>query len=360
MNKNHRLALSIVIIFFVLFMLIGVLLEDDSVDDPNILVLNESSEDFVGENYETVIANLETIGFTNIKTEILDDLILGWLTSDGEVEQVTINGKTDFDKNTKFTKDSEVIITYHTFPSNSTDAVVNQPTKNTDSEANQPSKSAEIVVNYPQENALRAAVVAFTNRHADDVFTADGNHYDLSKFHSYADVSGFLLIVEYEGVWTAKNENTWHVEGLSLKLNNYNTEITASLDVSYVDNNYFVSNLSGKAPSYDDISVYENESEFSMFFTVPTKLIEDDREPGKELEEYIAKRAFENYGDYLYPYGFEVHWFTGLEIHEQSYDGSWYFRVSVTITNQFGASKKTVAEAYVNNTTETVENFRLD
>ena len=90
------------------------------------------------------------------------------------------------------------------------------------------------------------------------------------------------------------------------------------------------------------------------------ELISEDRAPVKELREHIAQRAFEMVGEQLYPYGFKCHWFTGLEIHQQSYDGSWYFRVQVTITNQFGASRKAIASGYVNNTTEDVENFRVE
>ncbi len=52
----------------------------------------------------------------HIKTVVLDDLVTGWLTKDGEVKQVDINEKTDFSENTSFPKDSKIVITYHTFP----------------------------------------------------------------------------------------------------------------------------------------------------------------------------------------------------------------------------------------------------
>jgi hypothetical protein len=84
-------------------------------EDVNVLKVSSSSDKLVGENNQTVISELETIGFTNIKTVVLDDLVTGWLTKDGEVEQVEINGKTEFSAHTSFPKDAEIIITYHTF-----------------------------------------------------------------------------------------------------------------------------------------------------------------------------------------------------------------------------------------------------
>ena len=68
------------------------------------LKVSKSSDEIVGENYQTVISQLEKTGFTNIKTKVLDDLITGWLTKDGEIEQVEINGDTEFSANDSFQK----------------------------------------------------------------------------------------------------------------------------------------------------------------------------------------------------------------------------------------------------------------
>jgi uncharacterized Zn finger protein (UPF0148 family) len=74
------------------------------------------SEEYESNNYQEVMAELRAAGFSNIKTSKLDDLIKGWLTKDGEVEKISVNGKTDFEADTKFPKDAEIVITYHTFP----------------------------------------------------------------------------------------------------------------------------------------------------------------------------------------------------------------------------------------------------
>lgn len=83
--------------------------------ETQMLKVSKSSDEIVGENYKTVISQFEETGFTNIKTEVLDDLITGWLTKDGEIEQVEINGDTEFSADDRFQKNSKIVITYHTF-----------------------------------------------------------------------------------------------------------------------------------------------------------------------------------------------------------------------------------------------------
>lgn len=80
-----------------------------------------SARDFQRESFQDVISELENAGFTNISTEILDDLITGWLISDGSVNQVSINGNTNFRLGDWFPTYAEIIVTYHTFPIRDTD-----------------------------------------------------------------------------------------------------------------------------------------------------------------------------------------------------------------------------------------------
>jgi len=98
--------------------------------------VNISSDDLKGENYEDVIANLKSAGFTNIQTKVMQDLITGWLTKDGEVEQVEIDGKKDFSSDSRYKSDVEIIVTYHTFPSGeSEETAASASSGNTESEA---------------------------------------------------------------------------------------------------------------------------------------------------------------------------------------------------------------------------------
>lgn len=78
----------------------------------------DSSNNLSGSNYNDVVMLFESAGFTNIQTEAIEDLIIGWLTKDGEVEEISINGTTSFGSDTYFPKDAVVIVRYHTFPAN--------------------------------------------------------------------------------------------------------------------------------------------------------------------------------------------------------------------------------------------------
>lgn len=44
-----------------------------------------------------------------------EDLVTGWITKDGEVYKVSIDGDSDFDEGDIFPEDAEVVVTYHTF-----------------------------------------------------------------------------------------------------------------------------------------------------------------------------------------------------------------------------------------------------
>lgn len=73
-------------------------------------------KDLKGKDYQEVLAILQEMGFTNITTNPLGDLKKGWIYDDGEVNEVSIGGKTKFSINDIFDADVEIIITYHSFP----------------------------------------------------------------------------------------------------------------------------------------------------------------------------------------------------------------------------------------------------
>jgi hypothetical protein len=106
--------------------------------DTNLLKVSKSSDEIVGEDYQTVISEMKKTGFTNIETKVLDDLITGFLTSDGEIEQVEINGDTEFSANDSYQKDSKIVITYHTFPKKE-----KRDTKSTDEKSSETAKKSE-------------------------------------------------------------------------------------------------------------------------------------------------------------------------------------------------------------------------
>lgn len=326
-----------------------------------------------GRGYQEVVNDFKEKGFKNIKTEKLEDLITGWLTKDGEVESVTVEGNKDYSPDVWYSNAVEVVITYHTFPS---DDKKPEPTSSSLTNKEDPQKenhdeAAKIALEaiFPVENAKRSAVVAITNGYASDVFAKDGNTYDVSKLHSYADTSGnvnnYFMKVNSWGTWTAKDKKTWHVDSLILE-NILGTVANAALDVNFDGTNYVVSNIKGTfgspGSSVDnlmDLSEIASGSTAHIYLTVPEKLIKNDRSKAEvealdhsgDLDKYVARTAFENHGKSLYPYGFKCKWIVDLRNEEQATDGSWFFKVGVKITNQFGASRDAVAEGSISGTT---------
>lgn len=90
-------------------------IEEKQAEDEGKIVVNFTQEDFTGQGYKDVMKKLQQQGFTNIHLESIDDLITGWLTKDGEVEEVTINGRTDYKETSYYSPDVEIVIKYHTY-----------------------------------------------------------------------------------------------------------------------------------------------------------------------------------------------------------------------------------------------------
>lgn len=74
----------------------------------------KSAESLEKENYLNVEQLFKSAGFENIKLVKQDDLIIGIVKKEGEVENVSINGDTSFGAGEFFDRDATVIITYHT------------------------------------------------------------------------------------------------------------------------------------------------------------------------------------------------------------------------------------------------------
>src|SRR5699024_11840809 len=91
----------------------------------------------------------------------IEDLIVGWLTNDGDIEYVSVDGDKNFSPDTAFPKDVEVIIAYHTFPADEDDATNNDAIDENDQDKNEQnneendakSKAEEIYDNDIREKA---------------------------------------------------------------------------------------------------------------------------------------------------------------------------------------------------------------
>lgn len=80
-----------------------------------------------GQSYDTAAEAFAAAGFKNIRLEKAEDLITGWLTKDGEVKTVTIDGENNFFKGDWFEPNVAVVITYHTFAQTRDEAPAAEP-----------------------------------------------------------------------------------------------------------------------------------------------------------------------------------------------------------------------------------------
>ena len=81
----------------------------------NETVLPASSSDYNNMSYTAALDDFTSAGFTNIGFKIIYDLVTGWTTFDGEIEEVLVNGSSSFTKGDIHPKDTEIIIVYHTW-----------------------------------------------------------------------------------------------------------------------------------------------------------------------------------------------------------------------------------------------------
>ncbi len=73
-----------------------------------------SSSELVGSNYSKAKEHFIDEGFTNVSVHALKDIYIDSTKTDGEIEQITINGIPSFDDTYMCPYDSEIIIVYHT------------------------------------------------------------------------------------------------------------------------------------------------------------------------------------------------------------------------------------------------------
>lgn len=246
--------------------------------------------EYKGKQFEEYSESLKNSGFTNITLVPIYDL-----TSEsngvGEIEDVTVGEATNFDRGSIFANDAAIVIRYH---ANEADDPVKQA---------QAAADAALELLLPQEMARRAVVVAMTNCQATDVFSSDGNSYDITKFHSYNDIDGFFMVVNLDGNWSALDDSTWHVENIILKFFDYGLYLKVSCNVSMDGSNYIISNVDRAIGTIENIysqdpsrlsSEHFEPSESNPFLTVPVEMIENDRDDAALQEKIDEKLALEN------------------------------------------------------------------
>ena len=106
---------KIIIVLSILVFAISLIGCGGSDEPDNRINLPIASSELKDTNYLDVMAEFEDAGFTNVRAEAMDDLVLGWFSKDGEVEEVSVDGYTSF-TTSKESPDVEIVILYHSFP----------------------------------------------------------------------------------------------------------------------------------------------------------------------------------------------------------------------------------------------------
>ena len=72
-------------------------------------------DELIGKHYLKVRAAFIGAGFEDISFIVKKDIIKGWLRKDGEVSEISINGRSEIGNRAKFLPSAPVVIVYHTF-----------------------------------------------------------------------------------------------------------------------------------------------------------------------------------------------------------------------------------------------------
>jgi hypothetical protein len=168
----------------------------NSSDPANVISMPSSSKDFEGDGYEVVVDDLAKAGFTNVEPKALEDLVTGWISKEGSVETIAVNGDSLFTTDDNFPKDAEIVVSYHSFK---TDA--GKPSESATSSDASPAS--------PEPSATQAAV---------EESLTEANNGDLAALLENTDpsVKGQEFVEKYEG-------RTIEFDGNVAKMGNHGT-----------------------------------------------------------------------------------------------------------------------------------------
>lgn len=183
---------------------IGVIMESRPLKENEVKTPKSSSE-LEQMNYIDAVSTLESAGFENVEVEKIEDLIIGFLTKDGEVEEVSINGDTEFSSGSRYLKDSQVVVRYHTFKSD-TDSSSNEEDKPKEEEPPVVTED-DSVINIDNNEEFSMLLVdatgdemdSFVNKYKGRIIEFDGYTWDWFNHTSTNPITG--KVTEYETLY---------------------------------------------------------------------------------------------------------------------------------------------------------------
>lgn len=116
-----------------------------------------------GRAYQDVVAEFTEKGFINVRTEVVEDLVTGWTTKEGEVESVSVDGNIDYAPDVWYSNTVEVVVTYHTFPKDASNK--NQTSESSTSSIKEPTQQEEKPLTPDNSEEFAALLSAKDNNH---------------------------------------------------------------------------------------------------------------------------------------------------------------------------------------------------
>ncbi|CAM4311041.1 DUF4839 domain-containing protein [Erysipelothrix inopinata] len=249
-NKNRRLILTILMVFVVA----STGCSKQKVNENQIRV-TFTSEEFKNSNFEEVTQKIQSEGFEDVTTEEIQDLIIGFMTKDGAVEEVLINDNHDYKKDDIFDKTSKVVVRYHTFPTSKETTSDDKSEETKHEETKHEETNIETVITEANNADFKAAlhtknpsdpeVTEFITKYKGKTIQFDGYSWDWSNYTTTSPLSGKKKVYDTQYttnfmVGDIENSETdirgplFRAEGVmipnfSTTLNRQNMKITATV-----------------------------------------------------------------------------------------------------------------------------------
>lgn len=242
-------------------------------------------------DYEVVEKELSDLGFTNIKTNPLYDIVFGW-TDTGEVGSVTIDGKDGYKRGDVFKKDVEIVISYH------------MP------EEDDPNRKAESTEDSQDEETMSEDEKLYTSIYMEVVD------------HSLVDAKKYMTDMEYTV------ELTHEVSKLD-----FTGELSIYSDAELNEQGWVVTGIYDLDTTNKVINLYVNTTENIERISAEQNLQETLE---KNFDPAVAMSALEQYGKEQYPYGFKLHMVTGRLAETAVDENTWFMKYTCEVKDALG------------------------
>lgn len=188
-----------------------------------------------GLNYKSVVESFEDNGFTNIKLEKIEDLITGWFTEEGEVEDVSVGGNFDYSPDEWVDADTDVVIRYHAFPESEKETESTEPKTDEILTIDNSKDLSNMLLDKTDSYELYSS---FANKYQGRIIEFDGYVAHLMKHEEYNTRYDILIYVgdssnEYIGGPALKFENVNYYD-LGLDTLNLESEIEVGKNIRIV------------------------------------------------------------------------------------------------------------------------------